>query len=79
MLSLDTMNIGETAIIEEINSVGSIRRRFLDIGIIPGSKIKCVLKSPTNNPVAYLIKGAVIAIRNEDASAIMVKDVEYEG
>lgn len=74
--TLDTLNIGDVAVIESIKSKGSIRRRFLDIGLIPGCKVECVLKNPSGNPTAYFIRGATIAIRNEDAKEIWVKKVE---
>lgn len=75
--TLDTLTIGETGYVEWIESKGSIRRRLLDIGLIPGCKIKCVLKSPSQDPIAYLIRGAIIAIRKEDAKEIIVKKVDY--
>lgn len=43
--------------------------------MIAGTTIECVLKSPGNNPKAYLIRGAVIAIRDEDAEAVNVNEV----
>lgn len=73
--TLDTLEMNEIGIVESIENVGSIRRRFLDIGLTPGCKVKCVLTSPSGNPSAYLIRGAIIAIRNEDASGILIKKV----
>ncbi len=77
--TLDSLKIGDIAYIEEIRSEGSIRRRLLDIGLTPGCKVKCVLKSPSGDPSAYLIRGAFIAIRKEDATAIIIKGVEQNG
>lgn len=74
--TLDTLQIGEIGYVETIENEGSIRRRFLDIGLTPGCKVKCVLTSPNHNPIAYLIRGAIIAIRKEDASSIIIKKVE---
>ena len=45
---------------------------MFDIGLIPGSKVECIMKSPLGDPIAYMIKGAIIAIRNEDSSKIFV-------
>ena len=42
-------------------------------GIIEGTKVECILISPGKNPKAYMIKGAVIAIRNEDAKFIKIE------
>ena len=74
--TLDTLAVGEIGYVESIETEGSIRRRFLDIGLTPGCKVECVLMSPSRNPIAYLIRGAIIAIRNEDAKGILIKKVE---
>lgn len=72
VLKLSQINLGETAYVTEISKDSSITRRLLDIGLIPGTKVECVLVSPKKNPKAYMIRGAVIAIRNEDANEIVV-------
>ena len=45
-------------------------RRFTDIGLIENTLVECVGESPAGDPKAYLIRGAVIAIRNEDCNDI---------
>ena len=74
--TLDTLTVGELGYVESIQTEGSIRRRFLDIGLTPGCRVECVLMSPSGNPNAYLIRGAIIAIRREDAKGIVIKRVE---
>jgi len=39
---------------------------------VEGTKIRCVLRSPLGDPAAYRIRGAVIAIRKEDAKNVRV-------
>ena len=51
----------------------SIKRRLQDLGLIEGTVVECVLKSPFKDPKAYLIRGALIAIRKEDCSNIEVE------
>ena len=67
------MSVGESARIVDILPCGDIRQRFLDIGLIRGTRIKCLHRSPGNDMKAYLIRGAVIAIRNEDCRSVLVK------
>ncbi len=55
-----------------VNSGEEIRRRLLDMGLIPGTLVTCVFKSPWGDPSAYLIRGALVALRNEDADKIFV-------
>lgn len=71
--SLNDMQIGEKVIVKEIKTKGSIRRRLLDIGLIEDTIVECVLKSPFGDPKAYLIRGAVIALRSEEANTILVQ------
>lgn len=71
-MNLCDTKIGEKVVIEKVNNDCKIYRRLLDIGVIPGTKVECVLINPSGNPRAYLIRGAVIAIRNEDAKYVEV-------
>lgn len=72
LVSLATLEIGEKATICCLLLTGTMRRRLQDIGLIEGTNVECLLKSPSGNPVAYLIRGAVIALRQEDSSSILV-------
>lgn len=69
---LSSIPEGQTVRVRELLSEGSMRRRLLDIGLIEGTDIACLQKSPAGDPVAYMIRGAVIAIRSEDSAKIMV-------
>ena len=73
MLCLNQLKPGEEAV---VTSISGENRRLRDLGLIEGTKVKCVLKSPLGDPAAYKIRGAVIAIRREDAADIKV--VVYE-
>ena len=73
MLCLNQLKPGEEAV---VTSISGENRRRRDLGLIEGTKVKCVLNSPLGDPAAYKIRGAVIAIRREDAADIKV--VVYE-
>lgn len=45
---------------------------MLDLGLVPGTKIIPILKSPSGNPTAYEVRGSMIAIRKEDSKSIYV-------
>ncbi len=74
MSSLDQMKVGEIATIKKLNIEGSMRRRLLDIGATTGTQVECVMKSPAGDPVAYFIRGALIAIRKDDAKKIEISN-----
>lgn len=66
---------GETAEVVRISPAcyGLERRRLMDLGILPGTKITNEMRSPSGDPTAYRIRGAVIALRQEQANLIFVK------
>lgn len=63
---------GKHAVVKELRSTGNTRRRMLDIGLVEGTDVECLQKSPAGDPVAYLIRGAVIALRAEDSASVLV-------
>lgn len=71
-MTLNSLMPGEVARVCELRTKGSMRRRFLDIGLICGTEVECVGKSPMGDPMAFMIRGAVIAIRSEDCANILV-------
>jgi len=75
MRNLFELQSGEECLIDRILLTGSMRRRLLDLGLTPETKVCCVGQSPLGDPKAFLIRGAVIAIRQEDCQKILIKDV----
>lgn len=73
--SLNEIKLGKKCKVTSLTAEGTIRRRFLDLGLIYGTEITVLNQSPSGDPVAYMIRGAVIAIRSEDASKILVKEI----
>lgn len=54
------------------------RRRWMDLGILPGTVIKSEIVSPSGDPTAYRIRGALIALRTEQARLITVRPLRGE-
>lgn len=50
-----------------------MRRRLLDLGLIAHTEVMCLGRSPLGDPSAYLIRGAVIAIRTKDSQNIIIE------
>ena len=74
-LSLADIRPGQRAVVRRLCTEGSMRRRLLDVGLVENTGVECVGRSPGGDPSAYLIRGAVIAIRSEDCKTIMVRKV----
>jgi len=70
MKALNKMKIDEEGMVTK-NLIEN--RRLQDLGVVRGTKIKCVLRSPLGDPTAYKIRGAIVAIRDEDAQNVLVE------
>ena len=69
---LTKLELNTPGFIKEINCNRSIKRRLLDLGLIPNTKIVPVLKSVSGDPIAYEIRNIILAIRKQDAEKIIV-------
>jgi DtxR family Mn-dependent transcriptional regulator len=71
---LSTLKLGEQATVTGISPAcrGLERRRFMDLGILPGTQIEVDLSSPSGDPMAYRIRGALVALRYEQANMINI-------
>lgn len=71
---LSGLHIGETAQVVSISPAcrGAERRRFMDLGILPGTVIKAEMVSPSGDPTAYLIRRSLIGLRKEQAQMIHI-------
>ena len=72
MKNIGDMRPGEKGKVIKLATPLNMRRRFLDIGLIENTDIKCVGKSPLGGLSAFLIRGAVIAIRDEDCKTVFI-------
>ncbi|MEN8078311.1 FeoA family protein [Clostridioides difficile] len=72
-IPLSELQLGYKCKVTSLIAEGAIRRRFLDLGLINGTEVTALEQSPSGDPIAYLIRGAVIALRSEDASQILVE------
>ena len=72
-VSMQELRPGESGVVRGLRTSGSMRRRLLDIGLVEGTRIECLGRSPGGDPSAYLIRGAVIAIRAEDGRGVLIE------
>ena len=71
---LNDLKPGQTARVLSLTATKSARRRLLDLGLVEQTLVRCVGKSPSGDPKAYLIRGAVIAIRSVDGKNIRIEE-----
>ena len=70
---LADLSPGSVCQIVSLELSGLLRRRILDLGIIPGTLIHCIRRGPSGDPTAYLVRETLVALRSEDAAQILVK------
>ncbi len=71
--TLSTLREGECGYVTEISAQPAMKRRLTDLGLVRGTRVTCVVKSPAGDPCAYLIRGALIALRRGDADGIRLE------
>ena len=76
MQTLDTLPLRHSGRVVYIDKSCSIFQRLADLGITPGTAITPLHKSILKNPIAYEIRGAVLALRKEDAKCIFIHDIK---
>ncbi|WMJ88912.1 FeoA family protein [Anaerocolumna sp. MB42-C2] len=74
MIKLDTVSVGRQVTVEELSSTDIVRERMLALGLTKGAKIEVIRKGPSGDPTIYNIRGAMIALRKEEASLVNVLD-----
>ena len=67
---LNTLGVGERGVVAGVEAESAMRRRLFDLGLVPGTAVTCTAVSPAGDPAAYLIRGAVIAIRGRAAAGV---------
>lgn len=71
-MKLCDLTPGETAYVAQLLLTGEMQRRLLDLGLIGGTPVTCLGRSPGGDPACYLIRGAMIALRDIDTRRILV-------
>jgi ferrous iron transport protein A len=72
MFKLDSITVGKYVTVEDLSSTEMLRERMLALGLTKGAQIEVVRKGPSGDPTVYNIRGAMIALRKEEASLISV-------
>ena len=72
LITLDKLPLYSCGKIDSVHCNSNTKRRLLDLGLINGTKITPILRNPMGDPIAYEIRGTIIALRKEDSSLIDV-------
>ena len=73
MMPLSHLACGARGWVSSVCCTSGMRRRLLDIGLIPGTEVVCLGASPLGDPRVYLVRGKMIAIRSRDAGSVVIR------
>ncbi|MGN0629037.1 MAG: ferrous iron transport protein A [Oscillospiraceae bacterium] len=75
-MTLDKLEIGQSAIITKVGGEGALRLRLLDMGIIPKTEVSIYKVAPLGDPIEIHLRGYSLTIRKDDAEKIEVSPKE---
>ncbi len=76
--TLDKVKPGITVKVAKIGGKGAVRRRILDMGIVPGVEIRVIRKAPMGDPIEFEVKGYNLSMRKTEAELVNVDIIEGE-
>ena len=71
-MTIESLKSGQWAVVEKVGGEGATRMHFLDMGLIPGAKLKVVDRAPMGDPIQIQISGYALTLRKNDAADITV-------
>lgn len=72
-ISMSCLEEGQWGRIQKLNVTAGLRRRLQDFGLIEGTCVCCLRKSPKGDPVIYRVGRTMLALRTADSSRVFVE------
>lgn len=74
-MTLKDLKVGSSGTITAVGGEGALRRRLLDMGLTPGTKVLVRKMAPMGDPIELYLRGYELTIRGEDAAKITMKEI----
>ena len=75
-MTLDQLPVGSTAVIRAVGGEGVLRRRLLDMGLTPKTKVTLRKTAPMGDPVELYLRGYSLTLRKEEGAKILVEVID---
>lgn len=72
-MTLKDLKPGNSGVVETVKGEGNIRRRVLEMGVTPGTKIEVIKVAPLGDPIEVMLRGYNLSLRKEEAESINIK------
>jgi len=76
---LSVLEPGETGRVVKVGGVGVIRKKIVEMGVVPGTIVEVERLAPLGDPMELKVKGYHLSLRKEEAEGILVQQVEGHG
>ena len=73
-MTLDQLKVSQEGTITAVGGQGALRRRLLDMGLTPGTRIMVRKVAPLGDPIELYLRGYELTLRQEDARSISVEE-----
>ena len=73
-MTLDQLTPGNSGIISQVGGTGALRRRLLDMGLTPKTRVTVRKVAPMGDPIELFLRSYVLTIRKDDAAKIQLLD-----
>jgi len=70
--TLDLMRPGEHATVARLDGDPAVRRRLMELGLVPGTAVELVRRAPLGDPIELAVRGVHLSLRRTEASLIHV-------
>ncbi|MEI9936457.1 MAG: FeoA family protein [Pseudomonadota bacterium] len=71
-MNLSQTRIGQIVTVAHVAGEGSFRRRLMELGLIPGTRVEVVGVAPLGDPLELLVRGSSLSIRRAEAEGVSV-------
>ncbi|MBC5684227.1 MULTISPECIES: ferrous iron transport protein B [Ruminococcus] len=75
-MTLKELEIGKSAVINNVGGEGALRQHFLDMGMIPGAEVTVVKLAPMGDPMELQIHGYELTLRLAEAAQIEIEEIK---
>ncbi|MDD2454252.1 MAG: ferrous iron transport protein A [Synergistales bacterium] len=77
--ALSALSVGEGGVVARIEGDGSLKRRILEMGLVPGTQLRVERKAPLNDPVSVWFRGYELSLRVDEADAVIIRPAGCAG
>jgi len=78
MMTLEQVVVGASVVVESVGGARAFRRRLMELGIIPGTRVEVLRVAPFGDPLELTARGCNLSIRAAEAREVRVTALPAE-